>query len=848
MFSGINGNPIPAQLPPELIPPSSRDLGHSVDFLKDLLRNDTNARNTQDFPEASAVGNQSYARQKSLHSTVTPPSRKDATTYKHDDSGPTYKSSSRHLDRKTVRASGEDPDDLDEIKRQLDSSQQLLDKSKNRDAEDDALAQEKDDLLYEIKRVQSDIEHNSRGRRTEAKETERRRLDRELDRLKFEKLPELERKLDARAQEVAAQRRRDNRDRDTRNDRYGRYEDRSKYDRDYDRPSSRDDRRRGDSDEEEERGYMRGTFDRPSSRGDYRSRDEDRNGRRSPDRSERSAPPPPPAPTSKPAAPPPPPAAAAPAKPSASSMTAEQRKEFIRAEAARRVQERLRALGIASDADSAPVTPPSAPSTPQPQISSSSATADQEAEDRAKQRQLKLEKEKMKDLSQQEVINQQTEKALQQVSAEVTASEMAAPKSQGDVVAGARAELDRDEDELRAKEAALAKAKADQKERIRKMEEELEESKRLEEEFKRKKEMFAAGPQKTKGPPPPVPKSRQAVRPNPPSAPSISSSAPVAPPAPPAPPAPRSPAVQIAPPAASPQPKPSTNPFHRPNLSAAPASQSPAAEAPFGKTNPFGMRNRDQAATPPESKPSTPKPAFIPPPPRPTEDWDMPTEHFTDSDSSDDEEPSLGARNARQQLAGQLFGGIMPSRPTSAAGSPASPAPPSVPPAAPRAPVISVPSGPVDRGSLLSQIQGGIGLKKAKTNDRSNSAMAGAVIGNNDMPPQQTRTEEPSSYQQSEPISSPQNANHRQSVDWYNGLASESIRGSAPTSLPAPDESMEEEGEEEADTSQGGFLSNVMHGVQAAASSAAAAVGLTSEAPGVNYSSCELSLIQSLNR
>ena len=163
-------------------------------------------------------------------------------------------------------------------------------------------------------------------------------------------------------------------------------------------------------------------------------------------------------------------------------MTAEQRKEFIRAEAARRVQERLRALGIASDADSAPVTPPSAPSTPQPQISSSSATADQEAEDRAKQRQLKLEKEKMKDLSQQEVINQQTEKALQQVSAEVTASEMAAPKSQGDVVAGARAELDRDEDELRAKEAALAKAKADQKERIRKMEEELEESKRLEEE------------------------------------------------------------------------------------------------------------------------------------------------------------------------------------------------------------------------------------------------------------------------------------------------------------------------------------------------------------------------------
>jgi len=346
----------------------------------------------------------------------------------------------------------------------------------------------------------------------------------------------------------------------------------------------------------------------------------------------------------------------------------------------------------------------------------------------------------------------------------------------------------------------------------------------------------SASPQKAKGPPPPVPRSRQPVRAAPTAKSQITSApipeteivaTPVAPIAPPPPP----PAPEA--------PKSSTNPFHRPNLPAAPVASTTTSDAPLSKTNPFNIKNRDQAASPIE-KPPTPKPSFIPPPSRPTEDWDMPTEHFSDSsDSSDDDEPSVGARNKRQQLAANLFGGIMPSRPTSAAGNSASPASgtPPPPPAAPRAPIISVPSGPVDRSSLLGQIQGGIGLRKAKTNDRSSSALAGQVLGSAEPPPHIRAAPVPQEASQ-EPIANTNNTDHRQSVDWYNGLASDSIQppSQAAKTLPSHDESMEEEPEEEQQSS-GGFFSNAMSSVVSGVSSAAVAVGLvSSEVAGVDYS------------
>lgn len=44
IYRALNGAPIPNVLPPELVPPSERDLGDSVNFLKDILSKDSHER------------------------------------------------------------------------------------------------------------------------------------------------------------------------------------------------------------------------------------------------------------------------------------------------------------------------------------------------------------------------------------------------------------------------------------------------------------------------------------------------------------------------------------------------------------------------------------------------------------------------------------------------------------------------------------------------------------------------------------------------------------------------------------------------------------------------------------
>ncbi|KAJ7432542.1 hypothetical protein B0H11DRAFT_2079653 [Mycena galericulata] len=43
IYRKLNGNEIPEQLPPELVPTSSRDLSASVDLVHNILKNDTRA-------------------------------------------------------------------------------------------------------------------------------------------------------------------------------------------------------------------------------------------------------------------------------------------------------------------------------------------------------------------------------------------------------------------------------------------------------------------------------------------------------------------------------------------------------------------------------------------------------------------------------------------------------------------------------------------------------------------------------------------------------------------------------------------------------------------------------------
>jgi hypothetical protein len=288
-----------------------RDIDTTVSFMKDLLKHEASSRSNTSSPAYGSAPPASGSR--------------DATAYKHDDSRPSgYKPSSRHLDRKTVRYSGEDSNaDISDIKRQLANTSAMLDKSSNdymrKTEEDEQLEQDVDDLKYRVKRIQDDIEYLTKGRRSADKDEERRKLERELLFLMHEKLPELERRQQQRDDEKRREERSGTRARDRRNDTHGRYRD--------------------DRDDDRDRDWLKGSYDRDRPRDDYRrdsrdrSRERDRYERpRSPPR-ERTPPPAPPAPTAAAIVPPPAPPAptsTATAAPSTKNMTPEERSSFIR--------------------------------------------------------------------------------------------------------------------------------------------------------------------------------------------------------------------------------------------------------------------------------------------------------------------------------------------------------------------------------------------------------------------------------------------------------------------------------------------------------------------------------------
>jgi hypothetical protein len=85
------------------------------------------------------------------------------------------------------------------MKRQLKNAAVMLDRSVEKDAsrtkEDEELEREMDDLRYRVKRVQDNLEYVSRGPRTSGKKVERRRLDRELLKLLYERVLEVKRMI-----------------------------------------------------------------------------------------------------------------------------------------------------------------------------------------------------------------------------------------------------------------------------------------------------------------------------------------------------------------------------------------------------------------------------------------------------------------------------------------------------------------------------------------------------------------------------------------------------------------------------------------------------------------------------
>ncbi len=389
---------IPDQLPPELVPPSSRDLDTSVNFLIDILKNDK-SRPSSTSSDANAL---SRGKVRSFNDTSAAGAggRKDATVYKHADDAESpdryYQSRSRHLDRRTVRAGNESPaEDLSTMRAQLANTAARLERATEaeaqRTAEDDALDREMEDLRYRVRRVQEDLDYVSSRSRSTARDEERRKLERDLLHLMHERMPEVERKIEERERRREKEKREMNRERDKRNDRFGKYDGRDRggdRDREYERDRDDDDYSRGtyDRDRDRDRDYDR---DRDSGRDRSRNRDRDReygrnrsNGRdhsrdrgsrdrydrdsdrsrdrpRSPPETARSPPPPPPA---APAAAKPPPAAPKPASslaPNLKSMTPKEREAYIREQAQRRLQDRMRALGVVTPSSSS--TSPTSP-------------------------------------------------------------------------------------------------------------------------------------------------------------------------------------------------------------------------------------------------------------------------------------------------------------------------------------------------------------------------------------------------------------------------------------------------------------------------------------------------------
>ncbi|KAI6138321.1 hypothetical protein BKA82DRAFT_4343222 [Pisolithus tinctorius] len=410
---GIICRKIPDELPAELVPLSSRDLDTSVNFLKDVLKNDTRAGSPSalDAP-VSRLKERSFTS--SSTTLMQRGSRQDATVYRHEDVPPPggfYQSSVRHVDLNAVRLQSDEVNpaasDIASLKRQLLNTQKMLDDNLSSERESDQLDRDLEDLCYRIKRLQEDVEYVSRGTRATTKDEER-RIERELVKLMHEDVPELERKVEQREARGEREKREWANERDKRNERFGRFAGEegsryspapeSRYGTEDDRPYSRS----GSRYKKHERDY----YDRNGKKS-YRSEESDRQLDRENVVDTRSATRSPP--VAAPAVPSasrvnsPPRAAPAPSRSPAlqlKNMTPEQRKAYIQAQAKQRREERMQALGVSSPALTSAVSPTldssvdDRPEREKREAEEKAREAERQAEEREQVRKQKLEAER----------------------------------------------------------------------------------------------------------------------------------------------------------------------------------------------------------------------------------------------------------------------------------------------------------------------------------------------------------------------------------------------------------------------------------------------------------------------
>ncbi|KJF60936.1 actin cytoskeleton-regulatory complex protein PAN1, variant [Coccidioides immitis RS] len=210
IYRKLNGYPIPNRLPPELIPPSTRNLDDSIGAVKSMLSQDAEQRKVSGAffqPQKTGV---SYLKTHSFRTGSASPGlgRKDATVFKNnDDDVVAYKSSARRRAGGTPSPSpsstpAEKVDNdlsVEQLKKKIRETQIMLDatdfRDENRAEEDEVLnrrdRKEAESLMERIRRVQDDIDTDLKAAfRNADSGAERRALRRQLQAFQ-DQLPEL---------------------------------------------------------------------------------------------------------------------------------------------------------------------------------------------------------------------------------------------------------------------------------------------------------------------------------------------------------------------------------------------------------------------------------------------------------------------------------------------------------------------------------------------------------------------------------------------------------------------------------------------------------------------------------
>ncbi|OAX79667.1 actin cytoskeleton-regulatory complex protein PAN1 [Emergomyces africanus] len=210
IYRKLNGYPVPNRLPPELIPPSTRNFNDSIGTVKSLLSQDAESRKSSGAflqPQRTGV---SYLKNHSFRSGSTSPGvgRKDATVFKNNDDAIGYRSSARRrvggggTPSPTPSPLSERSDDeasIEQLKKKIREAKIMLDatdfQDQNRAEEEETLnrrdRREAESLMERIRRVQDDIDTDPKAafRNTDSG-AERRALRRQLQSFQ-DQLPEL---------------------------------------------------------------------------------------------------------------------------------------------------------------------------------------------------------------------------------------------------------------------------------------------------------------------------------------------------------------------------------------------------------------------------------------------------------------------------------------------------------------------------------------------------------------------------------------------------------------------------------------------------------------------------------